>query len=366
MIPQDEILKNGGIGRVVTLTTNPTLDVISEVPQGAFPNPDVLRVEFRYRIGGKGITCTRMLEMLGGLSTAVILLGNDSISRCIEDYLGRENLETRILHTEGQGRICLILTEVQGTEAGRPGQRQTTGVDYRINGQGLRVNDQVLEDLLNTLQRSLLGAEALALAGSLPEGAPPDFYARCVETARALVPLVMLDSSGAPLQHGVKARPHLVKINGNEAAGLMKTAVPATAGEAAIIARSIANVYGVEKVIVTLGSAGAVALDGTDEWVVHAPRVEARGALGAGDSFFAGLAYGLTKGEPFTDALRWGAACGASTAEQQAGLVGDHARVLELLDRVQIEGLSTGKILPGWREASATSQASLENGSTRL
>ncbi len=353
MTQDDHEKTSGTAGRVVTLTTNPTLDIITEVPQGAFPNNDVLRVEFRYRIGGKGITCTRMLEMLGGMSVAVILLGNDSISRCIEDYLLRENLETRILRTEGVGRVCLILTEVDGKTAGQPGQGSATGVDYRINGSGLRVDDQAMGDLLVMLRRSLPGAAGLALAGSLPEGASPDFYARCIEAARAHVPLVMLDSSGAPLRHGIQAGPNLVKINAAEAAGLMNGPIPSTLEEAFTLAYAIAESYGVEKTVITLGARGAVALDGAAEYVVRAPKVVARGALGAGDSFFAGLAYGLTRGDRFADALRWGAACGASTAEQPAGMVGSCQRVLDLLDEVTVPESPCHS--SAWREASAAS-----------
>jgi len=337
-------------GTVVTLTTNPTLDAISEVPKGVFPNrDDVLRVEFRYRIGGKGITCTRTLKMLGGRSLAVILLGNDSVSNCIDDYLRREELETRIMRTEGQGRICLILTEVDTAGPLVPGQRRSTG-DYRINGSGLHVDERVMNDMLALLQKNLAGAAALALAGSLPEGAPHDFYARCIDVARQHVPLVMLDSSGDPLLNGIKARPRLVKINAKEAAGLMQAPVPDGIWEALDLARAITKAHGVEKVIITLGAAGAVAIDGSTHYIVRAPKVEAEGGLGAGDSFFAGLAFAMTRGDSFAQALRWGGACGASTAERPAGMVGTHDRALALLDRVEVMGLATAQSIAAKRD----------------
>ncbi|NLG84840.1 MAG: hypothetical protein GX493_09615, partial [Firmicutes bacterium] len=333
------------------LTPTPTLDAISEIPKNAFPRKDeVLRVEFRYRIGGKGITCSRMLKTLGGRSEAVILLGDDSISHCIEDYLRREEVEARILRTQGQGRICLILTEIDQEAPPVAGLIRATG-DYRINGSGLRVDAAVMEELLAFLETHLEGAASLALAGSLPEGSPVDFYARCIETARRRVPLVMLDSSGQALLHGVKARPHLVKINGKEAAGLMSVPVPEGIWDALDLARAIARTHGVEKVVITLGSAGAVAVDGKTNFILRAPKVEARGGLGAGDSFFAGLAYSLTRGDPFPQALRWGGACGAATAEQPAGMIGTRERSLALFTKVEVMGMTDETLGAAWHEA---------------
>ncbi|MGE5530400.1 MAG: 1-phosphofructokinase family hexose kinase [Patescibacteria group bacterium] len=336
-------------GRVVTLTPNPTLDAISEVGRGVFLETlggrDVLRVPpFRYQVGGKGITCARVLKALGGKHLAVVLLGRDGVSRCVEYYLRNQNLKIRIVRTSSLGRIALIVTETEESAAGVSGEA-ATGVDYRINGKGSPAGPEVLQNLMDVLRRSLHGASALALAGSLPEGAPADYYGQCISLGRSLVPLVMLDSSGTPLLHGAMARPHLIKINSREAADLMDEAEPGTISEAAALAWRIAarfnagdRVGGVEKVIITMGSLGAAAVDGKTgaQWAVRSPKVRARGALGAGDSFSAGLAYALTSGRDFPEALRWGAACGAATAEKRPGEVGDRGRILELFDQVEI------------------------------
>lgn len=341
-------------GRVVTLTTNPTLDAIAEIPEGAFPIAnDVLRVRFRYNVGGKGITCSRMLKNLGGETQAVVLLGDDGVVSCIEFYLRQQELNTAVVRAHGLGRICLILTEVEGESFEGLEQRPTTGTDYRINGTGFKVDERVLARVLDELRRSLAGAGALALAGSLPEGAPADFYAQCIHLAKGRVPLIALDSSGEPLRHGVKARPTLVKINAQEAAWLMQAPVPADIMQAVPLARSIAETYGIDRVIITLGAAGALALDGAVQWAVCPPMVKAQGALGAGDSFIAGLTYCLSKGGSFAEGLRWGAACGAATAEQRAGLIGSRARVLELLDRVELRELVPGEASIARREAAA-------------
>jgi len=338
-------------GRVVTLTSNPTLDAISEIAKGKLLETletfDVVRVQpFRYQIGGKGVTSGRMLKVLGGNCLAVVLLGKDGVSRCIEHYLRLEKLRTKIVRTQAPGRICLILTEVDGDETKPIEERETTGVDYRINGGGSPVDQTILDSMFDSLRLSLHGAKALALAGSLPYGAPKDLYGQCIRLARELVPLVMLDSSGDPLLFGAEARPTLIKINAHEAAGLMQAPLPTTIPAAAALAWKIIGRFNqdaedarkLEKVIITMGSRGAAAVDLTTgtQWAIQPPSVKARGALGAGDSFSAGLAYALTAGKDFTEALRWGAACGAATARKRAGEIGDLASVIELYQQVAV------------------------------
>jgi tagatose 6-phosphate kinase len=54
--------------------------------------------------------------------------------------------------------------------------------------------------------------------------------------------------------------------------------------------------------------------DGERAWRIHSPKIEVVSPIGSGDSFAAGLAAGLMRGEPLYEAARLGAACGAANA----------------------------------------------------
>ncbi len=68
----------------------------------------------------------------------------------------------------------------------------------------------------------------------------------------------------------------------------------------------------------TLGAGGAIVA--TADQVIHSPAfaVSEKTGVGAGDSFLAGLVFGLSERRPLGDALRLALACGAS-AVQNAG-----------------------------------------------
>jgi tagatose 6-phosphate kinase len=86
-----------------------------------------------------------------------------------------------------------------------------------------------------------------------------------------------------------------------------------------------------------MGRDGALALHDTRYYHVNTPAIEPINPIGSGDAFAAGLAASISRGEPFTDSLRWAAACGASNA--LTPLAGEVRRedVDRLLREVRVE-----------------------------
>jgi sugar/nucleoside kinase (ribokinase family) len=75
-------------------------------------------------------------------------------------------------------------------------------------------------------------------------------------------------------------------------------------------------------VVVKRGAAGALAVRGDERCEVAAPAVEAVDAIGAGDSFDAGMIAALLRGAPLRDALELACACGALSTRAAGGVDG--------------------------------------------
>jgi 1-phosphofructokinase family hexose kinase len=175
------------------------------------------------------------------------------------------------------------------------------------------------------------------LSGSLPPGASPGLYAEIVRIVNAAGARALLDASGPPLAQGCGAAPYLVKPNAAEAAELTGLPVEDEAGARAAAARIQA--IGVAHVLVSMGKRGAVLSSGGRGWVARPPPIVERNPIGAGDSMVAGLVWGLSRGLPLEEALRWGVASGAAAASLDGTAFGTRGQVEELERKVELVAL---------------------------
>ena len=97
---------------------------------------------------------------------------------------------------------------------------------------------------------------------------------------------------------------------------------------------------GVGTVVISLGKAGALFVDGDHAWQVESPVIQESNPIGAGDSMVGGLVWALSQGMPMVDAVSWGIACGAATASLPGTAVGTKELVNSLKPQVKIHQLA--------------------------
>lgn len=155
----------------------------------------------------------------------------------------------------------------------------------------------------------------VVLSGSLPPGAPTDWYAHLTARLHRQVPgaRVVVDTSDAPLAALMDAAaadpvcaPELIKPNGEELgqlAGLppqraMALEEGARRGELAPVVAAARTLVarGIGAVLATLGPAGAVLVTGDGAWHATAPDVPVVSTVGAGDSSVAGYLLAAVRG----------------------------------------------------------------------
>lgn len=147
------------------------------------------------------------------------------------------------------------------------------------------------------------------LTGSLPPGCPAGTYRDLMRAMEGVN--CILDVGGKELELGAEAHPFLIKPNLSE--------LEATLGLELRTLRSIRDAAliflrkGVQHVVVSMGSMGAMYVSKEKTLFAPALRVEAKSTVGAGDAMVGGLLKGLEMEGDMAHAFRYGVAAGAAS-----------------------------------------------------
>lgn len=305
-------------GRVVTLTANPSLDRTLDLP-GPLDRGAVTRLGASHtEPGGKGVNVSRAVAAAGVEVVSVLPAADDDlIVRALRDL----GLSLASVPIDSPVRTNYTLTEPDGT---------TT----KLNEPGARLDEPTLEALQRALLDHARTASWVVLSGSLPPGAPRDWYATLVRALRSTGARIAVDTSEEPLlallAAGPDSVPDLLKPNTEELAqlaGLPEEAVTSDP-EAALAAVTALHRRGVAEVLLTLGADGAL-LSTADGglWSARPPRVTVRSTVGAGDCSLAGYLLADLAGAAPADRLRSAVAYGAASAALPGSAVPTPAQV---------------------------------------
>ena len=273
---------------IYTVTLNPALDKTVEIP--SFTTDGVNRItSIRTDPGGKGINVSKVVAALGSTSRALGILGG-STGQMISEALSGLNMTCDFLPIEVDP-IAHTSTE--------------------INEPGVPVDPATLQSLLDHLLKLLRHDDIVVLAGSLPVNAPADTYRVWGDACREKGAKVILDSDGAGMVEGVKAKPFLIKPNSEELSHLMGRALDSQQ-ELTAAARELLQT-GVQKVIVSMGSRGMLHVLPEQTIFVPGLRVPVKDTVGAGDAVIAALAVAEERGLTLEETLRLSTAAGAAS-----------------------------------------------------
>lgn len=285
---------------IVTLTMNPALDVSSTVDRVVSEHK--LRCgPSRFDPGGGGVNVSRAIRNLGGDSIAVYPLGGPT-GQAYRGFLEQAGIIGRVVTIAGNTRESFTVDEL------------ATGEQFRFVLQGPTLREPEWRACLSVVADHLPVGGFLIASGSLPPGVPDDFYAMLARISADHDIRLVVDASGPALAAALDAGVHLIKPSRDELAELV--GARGELDDAAMVdaARSLVAAGRSRIVALTLGGRGAILVSEGETLRLATPRVEVASAVGAGDSFLAGLVLRLAEGRPLADAFRTAVAAGSATA----------------------------------------------------
>jgi 6-phosphofructokinase 2 len=188
----------------------------------------------------------------------------------------------------------------------------STGAEFRFVMPGPHLSEAEWMAALAQVQGLQPFPAILVASGSLPPGAPADFYARLARLCRAQGARMVLDTSGPSLAAALAEGVYLFKPNLKELAELVGRSLE-TPEQWQAAAQQLVREGRTEVVALTLGHLGALLVTRDAVWSAPPLDVPVASAVGAGDSFVGGLVWALQQGQPLEQAFGWGIAAGTAT-----------------------------------------------------
>ena len=273
---------------IVTVTPNPSIDrtiEIDHLERGALIRAKGSSAE----AAGKGVNVSCALAAQGVATLAVLPLAQDSATTYLA--LLADAIPIAAVPIAGSIRINVSLVDADGTVT-------------KVNEAGPELGPDDVEAIL-AAATTQSNASWIVGCGSLPPGAPVDFYARLVQRAPE-GRRVAIDSSGEALHSAVCAGAALVKPNLAELETLAGRKLP-TLGDAAAAARELIA-RGCHAVLVSLGPDGAVFVDANGATHAEAHVDQVANTVGAGDALLAGFLAAGSDAGALGEAVAWSVA----------------------------------------------------------
>lgn len=280
---------------IYTVTFSPALDYIVDLDKLEVGAINRTKKETMLP-GGKGINVSIVLSNLGTKSVVLGFTGG-FIGKYIEDEMKLHNIDSDFVHLEGNTRINV---KIKGM------------VETAINGQGPKVSDSDIEELINKLTK-LTSDDVLVISGAIPNTLPSNTYERILERIKDNHVTLIVDTTKDTLLKTLGYHPLLVKPNKEELEELFNVSIKSDEELVKTAYRLIE--MGAKNVIVSLGGDGALLVEGNgNHKIIRSPKGKVINTVGAGDSLVAGFIDEYFRSYDIHKAFKRGIATGSASA----------------------------------------------------
>ena len=271
------------------------MDLVVEVPAIPLPGETVLGKNFATFPGGKGANQAVAAARLGAQVSLIGRVGQDAFGDQLLASAQADGINVSHVGRDEEAATGVAMIVVD--DEGQNSIAVASGANFCLTADHVREAWGALEEI-----------DILVM----PLETPLETIATAVELAHQSGATVVLNPAPVrPLPARILTSVDVLVPNETETTQLTRMPIE-TSEDSRKAARQLLTL-GVGNVVLTLGSQGALALDGkTDQYtLVPACQVEVVDTTAAGDAFVAGLAVGLSEGKSLIEAVHFATGVGA-------------------------------------------------------
>lgn len=279
-------------GRKILVVGSSNTDMVIKARHLPRPGETILGGSFFMNPGGKGANQAVTIARLGGQVTFICKTGSDIFGHQSQQLFEEEGINTSYIFSDSEHPSGVALITVD-----------ENAENCIVVASGANAN--LLPSDLNKADEAIAEADLILMQLEIPM----ETVEYVAEQGHRLGKKVILNPAPAhPLSPSLLK--HLYMITPNETEAKMISGIKITDEASAIEAAKVLVRMGVQNVIITLGSKGALAYCDKDVEMVPALKVEAVDTTAAGDVFNGALTVALSEGRSLPEAVRF--ACKAS------------------------------------------------------
>lgn len=303
---------------IVTLTLNPAYDLHCTTTAFEVEKENFVSIISR-DAGGKGVNISRALTENGVENTALIVLGEEN-SLDFENSLKEDNINYLAVRIPGRIRENITI-------------HPATSNETRISFAGFEVDDSLCDTVFSALEGQVSKDTIITFTGSLPTGIGMGAVKALLTKWKELGAKIVIDSRSFTLSDLTEIKPWLIKPNQEEISHYLKREI-ASFEEVIESARQLHG-EGIENVMISLGSKGALLVCAEGAFTAKPPAIKPISTIGAGDSSIAGFVAASKEGKSAADCLKNAMAYGNAACLTQGTRPPEPQRVKEVLSQIE-------------------------------
>jgi len=252
-----------------------------------------------FKPGGKGINVCRQLNKLGVKSLAFTFLGGNN-GKIIKHLLLEEGIDFTFVQTKNETRYSVITIDNTNRKA-------TTffGPDYIIS-------NKEADEFKLKLEKMIRNYEIVVFSGSSPCKETDSIFPFGIEIANWYDKISICDTYGIHLKDCIEQSPTVLHNNVFELESSLNISLKAESEKLNFLDHLYLK--GIKQSFITNGKDDIYASNFDYHYKAENLKIEEIDATGSGDSFVAGIVYGLYKDKTFEESLKLASALGILNA----------------------------------------------------